>query len=250
MTSLFGEWRQLQKIYVYKIFPKGDFFVLGAAIEAAVADGVDLINMSLGSAKDVSNDIIENISAARNAGIACFVAAGNSANNVQFPANVSSAIAVSALGSVGTVPSDSVQVNEVNAPFVTPDGYFSPTFTCFGPSVDFTGPGVGVISTIPHNGFKVLDGTSMATPHLTGLAALYLAHDPILRSAPRDAARVDMLVQRMKRSVIGLPFGNDRVGAGLPIYSDAIAPAIAESSNDAFGPAYLVAWTPTGLRLM
>lgn len=206
-------------IYVYKVFPRGDFFALGGAIEAAVADGVDIINMSLGS-RDFSNDVVENINLARDNGIACFVAAGNSGDGVQFPANINSALAVSALGMIGYVPPDSIHANTMQSNFRMPDGIFLPNFTCFGTSVDFAGPGVGVISTVPNNGFKALDGTSMAAPHLAGLASLYLAHDPLLKAASRNAARVDMLFSRMKENVRNFPFGPDRIGAGLPIFSN------------------------------
>lgn len=44
----------------------------------------------------------------------------------------------------------------------------------YGPIVDINGPAVGVLSTLPNNRTAYYTGTSMATPHIAGLAA-YLA---------------------------------------------------------------------------
>jgi subtilisin len=58
------------------------------------------------------------------------------------------------------------------------------SFSCkqlddIGP-VDVSGPGVGVYSSFVEGGFEELDGTSMAAPHISGLAALYLEAEPSL----------------------------------------------------------------------
>jgi subtilisin family serine protease len=130
---------------------------------------------------------------------------------------------VSAVGSIQAIPPDSAHFTQVVKEFASPDGLFSPAFTCFGTSVDFAAPGVGVISTVPKNGFKAMDGTSMAAPHVTGLAALLLAHDPMLINSRRDRSRVDLLVQRLRGTAKPLAFGAARAGAGLPVYAPAAA---------------------------
>ncbi|MBY0484352.1 S8 family serine peptidase [Nitrosomonas sp.] len=208
------------ELYIYKIFPQGDFFTMGAALEAAIADKVDIINMSLGS-KDFSNDIAECINKAKNDGIACFVAAGNSGDAVQFPANLTTSIAVSAIGHKAYLPIDSVSANTFVPNLSEAEGFFSPSFTCFGNSIDFAGPGVGIISTVPRGGIKVLDGTSMAAPHLTGLAALYLGES---NNMSRTATRVDYIYDCLKRMVKPMAFASERIGVGMPCLAGGSSP--------------------------
>lgn len=47
----------------------------------------------------------------------------------------------------------------------------------FGPLVDINGPAVGVLSTLPNNRTASYTGTSMATPHIAGLAAYMASRD-------------------------------------------------------------------------
>lgn len=200
----------------YKVFPNGDFFKLGGAIEAAISDGVDIINMSLGSI-EFSNDVAETIQIARENGILCVAAAGNSANAVQFPAKLSNVLGISALGDKDVFPSNSTHWNTLSANSVMQDGTFPANFSCFGPEIDFAGPGVAVVSTVPNCGFKAMDGTSMAAPHIAGLAALLLGSSPLLKGMKRDGNRVDELFAALLRQTKRLPFERSRIGNGFPV---------------------------------
>ena len=70
-----------------------------------------------------------------------------------FPGAYPETIAVSAYDTFGT------------------EAWFSNT----GPETDLMAPGVNVVSTLPNNRYGSLSGTSMATPHVTGVVALMMA---------------------------------------------------------------------------
>jgi subtilisin len=52
------------------------------------------------------------------------------------------------------------------------------SFSNFGAGVDIAAPGVGILSTWKDGGYNTISGTSMATPHVTGAAALFIKSHP------------------------------------------------------------------------
>ena len=76
-----------------------------------------------------------------------------------------------------------------------------------GGKVEIAGPGVGVLSSIPGSLYGNKTGTSMATPHVSGIAALWAETDSTLRGQ----ALWDKLVATAK----AVPFPATDVGAGL-----------------------------------
>jgi subtilisin family serine protease len=206
------------EIHVCRIFPGGRFSDLVSALDYCMEQGIDVANMSLGGG-DPSQIIEERIVRAKQMGLACIIAAGNSSGPVQFPASTPHCLAVAALGKWGEFPDDSFHSQQALDGFQSRDGYFPAKFSCFGPEIDVCAPGVGIVSSLPADGFGAWDGTSMATPHVTGLAALVLAHHPDFKGAfrNRDARRVERLFQILKETATPLQFGDpNRSGAGLP----------------------------------
>jgi hypothetical protein len=75
----------------------------------------------------------------------------------------------------------------------------------------------------------------MAGPHVTGLAALILAHHPDFKKPPydkKDAQRVDRLFQILKATAQPLSLGSsERTGAGLPDAVRAFSQAVGQSTT-------------------
>jgi subtilisin len=204
------------EIHILKLFPGGAFNNLVAALQYCIDNQIDVVNCSLGS--DARSEIVQQeLTRAREAGVAVVVAAGNSSGAVQFPALVPGVMCVSAIGQEGQFPDDTYHAQTARPGSVLVNGLFAAKFSCYGPEVKVCAPGVAVISSVP-GGYSALDGTSMAAPAITGLAGLIAAHHPDFagRRMPGNAGQVDRLFQL----VIGLaqPIGLNPLigGAGLP----------------------------------
>lgn len=203
----------------YRVFGKeaetASNYAIVKAIDRAVADGCDLINLSLGGgpADDATRDAIED---ARAAGSAVIAAAGNEGRQpVSFPAAEAAAVAVSAFGRKGTFPSDSTAAGDVMSPFGTDRANFIAAFSNIGIEIDLTCTGVDIISTVP-GGYEVMSGTSMACPAVTGRAAQMLAKQQTIMSMPRNQARSDAIIKALLQTARSLGFGPRFEGQGLP----------------------------------
>jgi len=202
----------------YRVFGEGaqqsSNFAIAKAIDAAVTDKCDLINMSLGGG-DPDSLTADALTAAHNAGIVVFAANGNGNRQaVSFPAANSMCQAVSAMGRLGTFPKDTEPIEFVAAPFGKDKKNFIASFSNVGPETDLTGPGVGVISTIP-KGFGVMSGTSMATPAETGAAARLLATKADILKMPRDQNRASAMISAIADACKLLGFGATFEGKGI-----------------------------------
>lgn len=205
------------EVHACKLFPGGQISQLIDALEYCIEKQIDVVNLSLGGAEP-SEALEQQILRAKRAGIACIVAAGNSGSRVQYPASSPNVLAVAAIGRLNEFPQDSYHTQTVTRG-IDPNGFYSAKFSCFGPEIAVCAPGVAIASSVPDNDYAVWDGTSMAAPHVTGLAALVLAHHPDFQTTFRNrgAERVERLFQIIKLSARPLNLGDpSRTGYGLP----------------------------------
>lgn len=151
-----------------------------AAINRAVADQVDVINYSIGGGSSdpwltvggAVNSDEEAFLAAREAGIVVAVAAGNDGpdpGSLGSPSNSPWVISVAAVTHDRTGPGDRLATFSGRGP-VSPTGVLKP---------DVAAPGVSIRAAGPTgNDIITLSGTSMASPHVAGAAALLAAARP------------------------------------------------------------------------
>ncbi len=200
------------RLRVYRAFAKKvtvtGSFAVAAAIRRAVDDGADLVNVSI-TLDDRDVTLVEReVERARAKGAVCVAAAGNDGGPVRFPARLPGAIGVSAVG-MRTWPRGIGPFEVAPSPKAKRKPQLGVArFSCHGPEIDLTAPGVGVVSLLPR-GWGAMDGTSMAAPAITGLLARTLARTPEILGAARDQSRSDAIVSLAVRiaTSVGLPAG-------------------------------------------
>jgi subtilisin family serine protease len=171
----------------------GDWVDLAYGIWHATNGGVDIISMSLGGF-GYSSLLDSACTYAWNHGVVLVAAAGNDNTNIDtvpfYPASFSTVIAVSA-----TTSSD-LRWSGSN----------------YGSKIELAAPGVSVYSTIPGNRYTSLTGTSMACPHVAGVAALTWSYNPSLTNVQlRD--RLHTAVDDLGASGKDVYYGYGRINA-------------------------------------
>jgi subtilisin family serine protease len=125
-----------------------------------------------------SQTLYDAIERANAAGVLFIAAAGNGGTDQKSDNN----------DNLPSYPASYTNSNVISVASITNDGNLS-TFSNFGlNSVDIGAPGSGIISTLPSNIYGSYSGTSMATPHVTGAAALYKSINPTATAAQIKAA--------------------------------------------------------------
>lgn len=199
IVSLVAPQAQLMPLRVLDSDGRGNDFILAEAIQFAVQNGSHVINLSLGTPTE-SELLKDVVSMATASGVVIVAAAGNQNSNLpQYPAAVTSALAVTAVDPTGSKAS----------------------FANYGEWVDIAAPGQSITSTFPVNGFAQWSGTSMATAFISGQAALIRSQNPTM-SAPVIAT----LIQGTAQPLDGLnPNYENQLGAGLANISRSLSEA-------------------------
>ena len=203
------------EIFVGKVFnnvappfgPNASTGDVVAGIEWAVTQGCAVVSLSLGV--PIDQQILQYAAPIRRAtaaGTLVVAAAGNNANRpglagfdpaepitdgfVEPPANADDAMAIAAIDRHLQLAAFSSRSSQVTAP---------------GGSIDLAGPGVSVFSSVP-GGHAKFNGTSMATPHVAGIASLL---------AGSTGLRGRNLWNELVRTAVPLAINANDVGAGL-----------------------------------
>jgi len=140
---------------------------------AGNATTIEVANMSLGGGfSQALNDAVKK---AVGVGVTMVVAAGNSdADSKNYsPASEPTAITVSALADFNGAPGGGAAAtcrSDVDDTFAN--------FSNFGADIDLIAPGVCILSSWKGGGYSTISGTSMASPHVAGAAALYRSTHP------------------------------------------------------------------------
>ncbi|MFO0868577.1 MAG: S8 family serine peptidase [Pirellulales bacterium] len=195
---------------------------VAAGIRYAAQNGADIINLSLGGA--YSSVIQSAIQFAQQRDVLVVTAAGNESSSVpsypgRFSATLSNVISVGAYSSSLSLAGFSNRVGSSGA-------------------VQVDAPGVGVYNAWPSGQYQTLSGTSMASPHVAGLAALALSARPSLTAAQLRS----YIVQGAGQSIAG----SDSLGGVNAAVTVALA-AAGSSSSVASSSSASVASSSTGL---
>ena len=209
------------EVHVCRTAPGGRCADLIESLDYCIDQQVDVALIATGITEP-SRLLAEKIEEARQRGVACVAASGDAAGPIAYPAALPGALAVGAIGRLGTFPAGSGHAAQISG-LPTPDGLFAARFANTGPGLDCCAPGVAIVSGLPPATYGPLDGTATAAAHVAAVAGLVLAHHPQFRPEPgrppivRGADRVDRLFQVILASCRPLPrLGPFSSGAGLP----------------------------------
>lgn len=176
------------KIMMLRAVPDGDEHDkdIALAIRYAVDNGAQVINMSFGKGFSPEKKWVdEAVKYAESKGVLLVHAAGNDAKNIDTSFNYPTPLLLD-----GNRPNNWITVGASGDPKA---GGLTANFSNFGKKeVDVFAPGVRIYSTVPGgNTYQNLQGTSMASPVVAGLAAFILEYFPAL-----SPAQVKMVIEK------------------------------------------------------
>ncbi|MBX2962004.1 MAG: S8 family peptidase [Cyclobacteriaceae bacterium] len=183
------------KIMSVRAVPNGDERDkdVANAIRYAVDNGAHIINMSFGKSYSPQKEAVDKaVKYAESKGVLLVHAAGNDGDDIDVKKNFPSRYFNDGKEAKNWI--------EVGASSWGADENFVASFSNYGKkSVDLFSPGVEIYSTIPENGYKNNQGTSMASPAAAGVAAIIMSYFPDL-----TANQVKEILSQSTRKFDGL----------------------------------------------
>ncbi len=154
------------------------------AIRYAVDNGASIINMSFGKGYAWDKDIVDDaVKYATKKDVLLVHAAGNSAQDNDVTGNFPNDKYRKASGFLFWKKKKSKNWVEVGALSPRPGEHSVAGFSNYGQdNVDLFAPGVQIYATLPENKYAFLQGTSMASPVVAGVAAVLRSHFPTLKA--------------------------------------------------------------------
>lgn len=161
--------------------------LLSNGINYAVANGANVLNMSVGNfpGDPLMPKTMEALANAKRAGVVAVMASGNEriSHSATRPDEPASYAGIDLGIAVGSVNAQDILDNYANPAGITPIDYV-------------VAPGDGIYSTTPYNTYEQLRGTSMSTPYVSGVAALLLSANPSL-----SPSEIEMAITRTANPV-------------------------------------------------
>jgi subtilisin family serine protease len=181
------------------VFGVGTSVDIGAGVKWAADHGAHILNMSFGGDQDnfVERDAVQY---AQTKGCLLVAAMGNDdISTPSYPAAYPDVVAV------GAINQNEQRVSKANT-----GGRWGSNM---GPHIDVVAPGMDIRSTVWDNAYADYQGTSMASPHVAGVAALVKSCNPSLTAA--QIADILRTTARPLKDTAADPVPNDRYGYGL-----------------------------------
>ncbi len=176
------------QVMMIRAVPDGDEYDkdIALAIRYAVDNGAKVVNMSFGKGFSPQKKWVdEAVKYADDHDVLLVHAAGNDSHNIDTTDNFPNPDFLY----IKSEPKNFITVGAYGDPKIN-DGKFIAYFSNYGKSVDVFAPGVKIYSTVPGS-YGYHDGTSMASPVVTGIAALIRSYYPQL-----SAAQVKYAIQK------------------------------------------------------
>ena len=198
--------------------------------------GVKISNNSWGGG-GYSQALYDTIKRADTSGHLFVVAAGNDGSNndttPSYPSSYGDSVAVAK----NTDPDKPALENVVSVAATSNQNALAGFSNHGSSSVDLAAPGVGILSTLPSNTYGSYNGTSMATPHVAGAAALLKSKDSSLVDASLKARLLDYTDKKTNLSGKTLTGGRVNAAQSLGVLSASsdVAPPTVSSTTPAGG---------------